>query len=382
MKIRMIAIGSLLCACQSNPPVAATGAPTAAPSASSAVAVASSIASSASSAEPLLAIDAGSATAAASTTAIALPGATGPVSIDYIGYDPAKNRVWVPVGDTGSVDVLDVATSTFTRVDGFKTAERESRGKKRMMGPSAVFIGDGFAYVGNRATSEVCAVDAVSLKVGGCLTLASSTDAVAYVSSAKEVWVTTPRDHSLTILDASQPGKLKAKTSIKTDGDPEGYAVDESKAVFYTNLEDKDRTLAIDVKSHTVKSNTAAGCGTDGPRGIAVDGARNMVLVACTDRVRVMDAAHGMALLASFDAGGGVDNIDYDQKTKRVVIGAGKASRITVGQVDDKGQITVVWTATTKEGARNAVADTNGNAYVVDPKGATLLVVKAPVASP
>ena len=31
-----------------------------------------------------------------------------------------------------------------------------------MMGPSAVAIGDGVAYVGDRATGEVCAVDAAS----------------------------------------------------------------------------------------------------------------------------------------------------------------------------------------------------------------------------
>src|ERR1700728_798549 len=72
---------------------------------------------------------------------VPLPGATGPASLDYIAYEsPAHghSRVWVPVGVTGSVDVFDVTTGAFTRVDGFATATREARGKMRTVGPSAV----------------------------------------------------------------------------------------------------------------------------------------------------------------------------------------------------------------------------------------------------
>ncbi|MGD0950630.1 MAG: hypothetical protein ABSA52_24865, partial [Candidatus Binatia bacterium] len=38
---------------------------------------------------------------------IALPGAPpGGVSMDYLAYDPAHDRVWVPAGNTGSVVVV------------------------------------------------------------------------------------------------------------------------------------------------------------------------------------------------------------------------------------------------------------------------------------
>src|SRR5512140_2621564 len=136
--------------------------------------------------------------------ALPLPGATAPVSVDYLAIDRARGRVWVPVGDTGSVDVLDIAANTFARVEGFKTGEREIRGKKRLVGPSAAYMGDGYAFIGNRATSEVCPVDVKSLKLGKCLKLTAASDGVAYVAQTKEVWVTTPRDHSLTVLDASK----------------------------------------------------------------------------------------------------------------------------------------------------------------------------------
>jgi DNA-binding beta-propeller fold protein YncE len=306
-----------------------------------------------------------------------LPGATRPVTLDYIVYDGAHARVWVPVGDTGSADVLELGTSTFKRVDGFKNVEREVHGKKRMLGPSAVTVGDGVVYVGNRATSEVCVVDEKTLKLGSCLALPTPTDGVVYVASTKEVWVTTPRDHSLTILDASKPAVLKPKLVIKTEGEPEGYAVDATRGLFYTNLEDKNRTLVIDIKTHAIKASWSPGCGTDGPRGVAVDQARNFVFVACTDHVQVLDGRDG-TLLGKLDTGAGVDNLEYESTPKLLYVAARSAARLTVARIDDKGQALVVATGTTSEGARNAVVDSSGNAYVADPQAACLLVYSAP----
>jgi DNA-binding beta-propeller fold protein YncE len=309
---------------------------------------------------------------------IPLPGATGPASLDYIAYDHAHERVWVPVGRTGSVDVLDIAKHSFTRVDGFKTSEREVHGKKRTMGPSAVSIGDGFAYIGNRASNEVCTVDADTLKVAKCLTLVAGTDGVAYVAAAKEVWVTTPKDQSLTVLDASKPATLAVKTVVKTDGAPEGYAVDEGHGLFFTNLEDKGGTVVVDVKTHKVLATWSPGCGADGPRGIAFDSAHNFIFVACTDHVQVLDAAHDGALLGRLDAGAGVDNIDFVRGS--LYVAAGKAAKLTVAGIDDKGQLGVVATGDTSDGARNAVADGSGNVYVGDSLGARLLVFAAAAA--
>jgi hypothetical protein len=312
---------------------------------------------------------------AAGAKAVALPGVTGPASLDYIAVDRARGKVWVPVGNTGSVDVLDVASGAFTRVDGFATAQREYKGKTRTMGPSAVSIGDGVAFIGNRATSEVCMVDAATLKPGACVKLPSATDGVGYAASVKEVWVTTPRDRTVTVLDASHPGALTVKTTIKFDGDPEGYGFDETRGLFFTNLEDKGPTVAVDLETHKIKSTWNAGCGADGPRGLSVDAARGFVIVACTDHVQVLDAAHDGAKLGRFDTGPGVDNLDYLETKGLVYAAAGKAGQITVARIGDKGDATVVKTIPTSESARNAVADANGTMYVADSKGARLLIV-------
>jgi DNA-binding beta-propeller fold protein YncE len=306
--------------------------------------------------------------------AVALPAVRAAAAVDYIAYEPGRERVWVPVANTGSVDVFDIATRTFTRIDGFTTSERDVKGSKRTMGPSAVSIGDGFAYVGNGATQEVCSVSTITLTVGMCLKLSTPTDGVAYVPSAKEVWVTTPRVQAIAVLDASKPEALVFKTTVKLDGAPEGYAVDERRGLFFTNLEDRNKTVVIDVKSHKSKATWSLDCSSDGPRGIAADAKRGFLYVACTNQLLVLDGGRNGAKLAVLDTGGGVDNVDWLEAQQLLYVAAGKAATLTVAHVDDRGQLSVVARRATVDGARNGVADGSGNAYVVDRANARLLV--------
>src|SRR5689334_742604 len=119
------------------------------------------------------------------------------IGMDYIGYDAATNAVWAPAGNTGAVDVIDVATGKIRQVTGFPTKEVTFRDRKRVIGPSSVTFGDGKAFVGNRGDSSVCAVNPKTLERGKCEVLDSMPDGIAYVGPTKEVWVTTPRDKSI-----------------------------------------------------------------------------------------------------------------------------------------------------------------------------------------
>ena len=323
-------------------------------------------------------VDAGPSTSEGPTQltfkAIALPGASAPAPLDYIAYESARARVWVPVGNTGSVDVYDIAGGTFTLVGGFKTAEKEVRGTKRTMGPSSVAIGDGFAYVGNRADSSVCAVETAALKLGQCLVLGSSPDGVAYVAAAKEVWVTMPRDKSIAVLDASKPGTLAAKSTIKVDGAPEGYASNANRGVFLTNLEDGNKTVVIDVPTHQPKAAWSLDCDSKGPRGVAADTDHDLVFVACTDHMTILNGTHEGGQVARFDTGAGVDNIAWLGSRRLLYAAAGGAARVTIARIDAKGQPTVVATGASVDGVRNIVADDSGNAYAADGANARLLV--------
>jgi DNA-binding beta-propeller fold protein YncE len=316
--------------------------------------------------------------ASAPLAAFALPGAAAPAPLDYLAYEPARARVWVPVGNTGSVDVFDTADRSFAVVGGFKTAQVERDGGVRTVGPSSVAIGEGFAYVGDRADRSVCVVDAAQLKLLQCTPLASAPDGVAYVPPEKEVWVTTPHDKSIVVLDASNPGALAPKVTIPLPGDPEGYAVSPSRGVFYTNLEDANATVAIDLATHQPREQWAVDCGTKGPRGVAVDGDRGFVFVACTDHVTILDAGRHGQTIGRYETGAGVDNIDWLASRRLLYVAAGRDARLTVTHIDESGHPATVATKTTSPGVRNVVADSTGNAYAPDAANARLLVPVIP----
>jgi len=176
-------------------------------------------------------------------------------------------------------------------------------------------------------------------------------------------------------VDVSNPRRPKQKSRIALPGEPEGYAVDEGRGLFFTNLEDKDKTLVIDVRSHRVMKTWDASCGQDGPRGLAYDPARQLLFVACTDHVEVLDAAHDGAILSKLETGAGVDNIDYLDARHSLYVAAGKAARLTVAHVNDRGVLTVLGTAATTAGGRCVVVAGDGTAVVGDPgHGGVLLV--------
>lgn len=309
-------------------------------------------------------------------TPIALPGATGAVGLDYLAVDRTRGRVWVPAGETGSVDVIDEATGKITRIEGFPTKERDNHGAKRVVGPSSATVGEAHVYVGNRATSDVCAVDAVKLTRGACVVLPSSPDGLQYVSATKEVWATTPRDKSITVIDASAPDKLTIKSKITLDGAPEGYAVDQARGIFYTNLEDANKTVVLDVKEHHVAATWEPRCGSDGPRGLALDEAKGWLFVACTDHVQVLDAGHSGAPLSQLATGAGVDNIDYLAARGQLYVVSGKTATFTVAHAEGKGVLTLVATTPTAPGTRVVVAGRDGTAYVADGQQGRVMMLK------
>jgi YVTN family beta-propeller protein len=309
-------------------------------------------------------------------TALALPGAPADgVALDYLAVDRARHRVWVPAGGTGNTVVIDTKTKELRTVEKFPTAEVERNGKKRVVGPSSATVGDGFVYVGNRADSSVCAIDATTLERAGCVTLASSPDGVAFVPSRKEVWVTTPRDNSISILDVSKPAAPKLGPVIKLDGGPEGYAVDDSKGFFYTNLEDKDRTLRIDVKTRKITATWMPACGDRGPGGLAIEPKGQLLMVVCSGHVEVLDAGKDGKILSKLETGDGVDNIDYLPAKRALYAAAGRAATLTVAHLDEKGVLTSAASTVTIKGARNAVAADDGTAFVAAGPDGKILVV-------
>jgi DNA-binding beta-propeller fold protein YncE len=317
-----------------------------------------------------------------------LPGAKGLVMLDYFAYEPTTQRLWVPAANTGSVDVIDTATDQIKRVEGFSVAQVQLRGRLREVGPSSVAIGDGLVYIGSRADSKICVIDSRSLKLGDCVAfaaasagLASAPDGLIYIAATRELWATSgappigipAADRSIKILSTSRPTQLTPAGKIPLPGSAEGYAVDNLHGLFYTNLEETGQTLAIDVHKRAVVS-TWSSC--DNPSGVAVDGHRHFVFVACSDHVIVLDTAHNGGIVGSVQAGAGIDNIDYTEANGLLYVAAAEAAQLTIARIDDTGKPIVLAVVPTTKGARSVVAGANRTAFLIDPVNGGMLKVE------
>jgi DNA-binding beta-propeller fold protein YncE len=294
---------------------------------------------------------------------------TGDVSMDYIAFDPATNSVWVPAGNTGAVDVVDVATGKVRQIPNLPTSQVQARGGTRVLGPSGVSIGEGVVYIGNRGGSEVCAFHFRTLVRVACQHLDSRPDGVAYVAATKEVWVTTPGEQGIRILDATT---LVQKTKLTFPGNPEGYAVDAKRGRFYTNLEDKDRTVAIDLKTHETVATWNPACGGGGPHGLGLDVAAGHLFIGCDAAAEVMNVAGDGAVLSKVNTGDGVDDIHYEPATHLLYVGAARAATLTIARADNGGKLTTVAQVPTQNGARNSVVAKDGTVYLAHGGGVKL----------
>ena len=314
---------------------------------------------------------------------ISLPGATGAIALDYFAYDRATGKLWVPASNTGSVDVIDDKTDSVSQISGFPTGEIERRGRKITVGPTAASIGNGVVYIGNRGNATICAIDAKTLSRGECVPVSPddgvTPDGVLYVAVNGELWITTrptvgtdpAAAKSLQIFDASNPQHLKWKTKIPLENLAEGYAVDNERGVFYTNIEDVGITLAIDVWTHNIIAKWKPG--SSDLQGLALDTARRFLFVACGDHVVSIDAGHGGKVIDSINTGAGLDNIDYSADTKLLYAAASQAANLTIAEVDDHGKFHLKATVPTVKGARGVVAGKGDTAYLIGPAEGRIL---------
>ncbi len=313
---------------------------------------------------------------------INLPGASGAVALDYFAYDSGTGKLWVPASNTGSVDVIDEATDAISQVTGFPTGEIERHKRKITLGPTAASIGDGVIYVGNRGNGTLCVIDAKTLARGECVPVsvdrAVTPDGVVYVAAARELWITLrPKAgddvaaKSIQVFDASSPQHLKPKANISLENLAEGYAVDNQRGIFYTNIEEVGKTVAIDVHSHKVIATWNPG--SSDLQGLALDTARRFLFVACGDHIVSIDVGHDGKVLDSITTGPGLDNIDYSSDAKLLYAAASQAASLTVAEVDDRGKFHLRATVPTVKGTRGVVAGKGETAYLIDPAEGRIL---------
>ena len=223
----------------------------------------------------------------------------------------------------------------------------------------------------------MCVVDEKTLARGECVPVSPdgsvTPDGVLYLAPNRELWITTrPKvgsnpaaAKSLQIFDASDPQHLKWKAKIPLENLAEGYAVDNERGLFYTNIEEAGKTVAIDIHSHKVVATWTPG--SSDLQGLALDPVRGFLFVACADRVVSLDVDRGGKITDSITTGPGLDNIDYSADAKLLYAAASQAATLTVAEVDDQGKFHLKATIPTVKGARGVVAGKGETAYLIDP---------------
>src|SRR5262245_700956 len=306
---------------------------------------------------------------------VAIPNGEAGVGFDDLRFSQRLHRVLVPAGRAGELDLIDPGTLAVDRIPGFSAKAEFAGGHGE--GITSVDEGDGRLFVADRATRRLLVVDPVSKRVLSSAPLASSPDYVRWVSPTREVWVTEPdadRIEVFRVAAAPEPAGF-----IEVKGGPESLVVDPGRARAYTHLW-SGSTLAFDLRSRAERARWGNGC--KGSRGIALDGGGGTLFVGCAEgRAVSLDAASGR-ILDRFDAGDGVDIIDYDANLRHLYFPGGRSETMAILAVSAEGKFRLVETVKTAAGAHCVATDGAGHVFVCDPKKGRLLVFEDRAGAP
>ena len=308
---------------------------------------------------------------------ISLTGSNAAILLDHLAYDRTNGTIWVPGSNTGNVYVIK-DSGGMSVVSGFTTGEVEVEGTEAKLGPTAIALHNNIAYIGNRSDSTLSVVDARTLKRENRVDVKHHPDvpdsgphAVAYVDATNEVWLTTGPGKSIEIFDASDPKHPKWKGRISLEAGSEGYAVDNQRGRFYTNLDGLGRTIAIEVRSHNIIADWNVE--SHDTQGLALDTRRGFIFVACNDHVVSLDANHQDKILDSVGTGAGLDDIDFSLEDNILYAAASLTATLAIVKVDDAGKFHVQDLVMTAKGSRGVIAGKKGEAYLIDPAKGQIL---------
>lgn len=303
-------------------------------------------------------------------TPVPLPGGDGGIGFDDLQFSPALDRVIVPAGRTGALDLLQPATGTVTQIGGF-TADARYAGGHGEGTTSAVDAGRWLLAI-DRTALELVVIDPAARAIVQRGRLAASPDYVRWIPSTSEAWVTEPDADQIEVFTLAANGKPAAAAIIRVPGGPESLVVSAA-GTAYSHLW-KGSTVAIDPARRAIVATWPNGC--TGSRGIALDDARGWLFAGCSEgKATVLDLAHGGALLSSLTVGAGVDIIAYAPSLRRLYVPSAKTGTLSILAVADDGALSLVATAAVAKGAHCATTDDAGQVWVCDPDHGRILAV-------
>ncbi len=310
-------------------------------------------------------------------TPVPLPGGRAGIGFDDLGCAPDLNRVIVAAGRSGNLDLIDPTTLNVTTIPGFSAQDQYGGGHDESI--TSADTGDHVLFATDHTKQALDAIDPATETIIASVAVAADPDYVRYVPDTNEVWVTEPDREQIEVFSLSDKQAPTHAVVIAVPGGPESLVIDKAHSRAYTHLWN-GKTVAIEVKRHTILATWANGCAAS--RGIALDEQRGFLFVGCSEgKAVVLDVNHDGRQLASLADGAGVDVISYNPTLAHLYLpGASSATMAILGVAKD-GKLTLLDRVHTAQGAHCVTADDLGNAWVCDPDHGQLLLIKDPFPS-
>lgn len=312
------------------------------------------------------------------TGTIDLPHGAPGIGFDDLRLAPALDKMLVPAGRSGLLDLVEPGSNGVIEVRGFSEQGAYSGGHDD--GVTSADFGAGTIFAVDRTTRRLSVVDPTSRIIIRSVALAAHPDYVRFVETTDEVWVTEPDAAQLEIFALGGDGRHPTHAaSIALRGGPESLVIDPNRSRAYTHLW-HGASVAIDVRARMIVSSWNNGCRSS--RGIALDAEQGFLIAACAEgRVTVLDVRSGR-LVSKLEAGRGVDVIDFDPRTRHVYVPSAGTATMLVAALAPDGRLSGLGHVATVRGAHCAAADRRGNAYVCDPARGRLLVFRDELRAP
>ncbi len=259
---------------------------------------------------------------------------------DYLSVDSANHRLYVShatkvvVIDTGADKVVGEVADT-PGVHGFVAAPE---------------LGRGFSSNGRENKASI--VDLKTLQTLSKVATGENPDAILFEPGRSEVYTFDGRGKTATVFEGAT-GKVVA--TIPVGGKPEFAQADPAVGRVYCNIEDLNEVIAIDTKTHVIVNHWPIAPGEEAS-GMDIDLAHHRLVIGCSNaKMVIMDSATGK-VVASLDAGKGIDAASFDPGTQLAFVSAGDGT-VTIAHEDTPDKFTVVQTLATERGARTMTLD-------------------------
>lgn len=264
---------------------------------------------------------------------------------DLLSVDPVHRRLFVARSD--AIMAVDLATGRVTN-----QIVPADRGHAALVIPGTSEV---LSTNGNANTALI--FDGLTGKVRATIPTGKKPDAAAYDPATRTLWVMTPGDGGITVID---PGSAKAVGTVAVGGSLEFGAAD-GKGRLYVNVEDRSEVAVVDTRKRAVIAHEALpGC--DGPTGIVYVPSVRETVSACANGVADVLSRNGK-LVAAVRVGAGPDGAAYDTKRNLVLVPSGREGVLYA--ISMRGTPHVVAKVATAKSARTIALDpSTGRAYL------------------